>query len=191
MCVCHLPEPLEDAFRRHTCMIVPLVQPPGQGMWALGLRCVPLDLCIPGGSRAQTAALRSSWPRALPLPFYPTSVVVWPGGSLNLTSFAAAGSSGGVCGLPFKLRAPDLQILLSACTCAGQAQGARQAGAQCVRLLCLARLCVEKVTKQMGQARALSWGHCLQTLSPGQYLLDAKWRLLLPGPGGQPARVGL
>lgn len=55
MCVCHLPEPLQDAFRRHTCMIVPLVQPPGQGMWALGLRCMPLDLCIPGGSRAQTA----------------------------------------------------------------------------------------------------------------------------------------
>lgn len=143
------------------------------------------------GPDSRNAALRSSWPSALPLPFYPTSVVVWPGGSLNLTSFAGSRQFRGRLLAPLQAsssRSADPFVCLHVC---GAAQGARGAGAQCVHLVCLARLCVEKVTKQIGQARALSWGHCLQMLSPGQYLLDAKWRLLLPGPGGQLARVGL
>lgn len=115
------------------------------------------------GPRLRPPCPRQYRPSALSLPLSPPPWM-WdvrgPGGALNLTSSANSRQSEGFCRLPFKLPTPDLPISLSACTCVGQGQGARKAGAEYVCLVCLARLCVEKVTKQMGQASALSWGHC-------------------------------
>ena len=60
--------------------------------------------------------------------------------------------------------------------------------------MCLAglscQLCLEMVTKQMGQAKALESGPrpgegAVQMWTHGRCFLDARWKPLLPGPGGQ------
>lgn len=173
-------------------MIVPLgpaATPGDVGTW--GWARVPWNLCAPGGPRSQRAETQrpraERWAAAF-LPRFRGGAASW---SLQVDKPCREQAVQGVQGhVPAPLQASSSRpadTIVCLHVCAGQAQGAGEAGVPRVRLVCLARLCLEEVTQRMGQARALSWGHCLQILGPGQHLLDAKWRLLLPGRGGSTA----
>lgn len=163
MCVCHLLELLQDAFYRYTSMIVPWVQPPGQGMWALRLGMYALGFVYPRGIQgpdSRNPALRSSWLSALPLPFYRTSVVVLPGGSLNLTSFAGSREFRGRLLAPLQAsnsRAADPFVCLHVCGAGPGCQGGR-------RPVCLSGLSCQTVCRKGDKADGPGEGLVLGTL---------------------------
>lgn len=112
------------------------------------------DLCGPGGlgPRRQSPALDNGRQSGWPVAFTHFPGCVWLRHSLNLTGFAGHLQLGGVWTAPLGPQACGPIVCLHMC---GAGPGCQE-GRHSVRLCGLSyQLCLEVVTKQMGQAEAL------------------------------------